>query len=80
MTTADGKVEKWQCEGGAPNMLKRNGWSRSSLNEGDTITINGSRAKDGTNTCEKSSSGFPPSRSILWARAEALLHQRAWAA
>jgi hypothetical protein len=47
---ANGKVEKWQFEGAAPNALKRNGWNRESLKEGDTVTITGSRAKDGTNT------------------------------
>ena len=52
---ANGKVTKWQFEGGAPNMLKRNGWSRNSLKEGDTATINGSLAKDGTNTVNATS-------------------------
>ena len=51
----DGKITKWQFEGGAPNMLKRNGWSRNSLKEGDVATINGSLAKDGTNTVNATS-------------------------
>jgi hypothetical protein len=52
---ADGKVAKWQFEGGAPNMLKRNGWSRASLKEGDVATINGALSKDGTNTVNATS-------------------------
>lgn len=49
-TGADGKTEQWEFEGGAPNMLKRNGWNRTSLKEGDEVTIEGWRAKDGSNT------------------------------
>ena len=46
-----GKVEHWQCEGGAPNGLRRQGWSASSLKEGSEISIEGFRAKDSSNTC-----------------------------
>ena len=46
-----GTVSKWQCEMGSPNVLTRQGWKKDSLKQGDQITIEGSRAKDGTNTC-----------------------------
>lgn len=49
-----GKIVHWQCEGGAPNSLVRNGWTRESLKTGDEITIQGSLAKDATNTCNAS--------------------------
>lgn len=61
----DGKITKWQFEGGAPNMLKRNGWSRNSLKEGDTATINGSLAKDGTNTVNATSVVMADGRRVL---------------
>ena len=32
-----GSVQQWQCEGGAPNTLTRNGWSRDSLKSGDEL-------------------------------------------
>ena len=48
---AAGAAVKWQCEMGSPNTLTRQGWSRDSLKPGDQILIDGSRAKDGTNTC-----------------------------
>ena len=51
VTDASGKTTKWQCENGAPNMLKRAGWNRESIKEGDTVTIDGSLSKDGSNTC-----------------------------
>src|SRR5258708_6141973 len=44
-------VQAWQCEGGPPNTLTRNGWSPNSLKGGDTITIDGALAKDGSKTC-----------------------------
>jgi hypothetical protein len=48
---ADGTVTKWECEGGAPNALTRQGWSREHLKLGEEVTVEGWRAKDGTNTC-----------------------------
>jgi hypothetical protein len=45
-----GNVSKWQCEGGAPNSLTRNGWTKNSLKQGDTVTVDGYLAKDGKNT------------------------------
>src|SRR5579862_1953967 len=44
-----GAVTNWEFELGSPNGLMRQGWSRNSLKEGDVVTVNGSRAKDGTN-------------------------------
>src|SRR5262245_9891669 len=46
-----GAVEPWQCEGGAPNTLTRNGWSQQSVKVGDQVTIDGVLAKDGSRTC-----------------------------
>jgi hypothetical protein len=42
---------KWQCEGGNPNTLIRQGWSRDTLKLGTVIDIEGWRARDGSNTC-----------------------------
>jgi hypothetical protein len=47
----DGKVTKWECEGGAPNALTRQGWSRDHLKLGEALTVEGWRAKNGTTTC-----------------------------
>jgi hypothetical protein len=40
-----GKVVKWQFEGGPPNALRRGGWNRDSLKEGDQVTIRGLMSK-----------------------------------
>ena len=45
-----GNVVHWQCETGAPNELVRRGWKKDALKVGETVTVNGFRAKDGTNT------------------------------
>lgn len=44
-----GKVTTWACELGSPNILMRNGWRRDTLKPGDSIIVNGSAAKDGSN-------------------------------
>jgi outer membrane usher protein FimD/PapC len=43
-----GKVVNWNLELASPNVLGRQGWTRHSLNVGDQITVEGSRAKDGS--------------------------------
>ena len=45
---ASGKTAVWEIELGAPAMLMRNGWTRSSLKIGETVTVSGSLAKDGS--------------------------------
>ena len=44
-----GKVSNWGVELGSPNGLMRAGWNKNSLKVGDVITVEGSRAKDGSN-------------------------------
>ena len=48
-------VTHWQCEGGGPNSLVRQGWTKDSLKQGDAISVEGYRAKDGSNTCNTAS-------------------------
>ena len=43
-----GKTENWGFEMGNPNALLRLGWTRNSLKQGDTVTVEGSRARDGS--------------------------------
>ena len=45
----DGKVIAWAIEGGAPNALLRRGWNKNSVPPGTQITVQGFRAKDGSN-------------------------------
>src|SRR5262245_4564915 len=43
-----GKVNNWGFELGSPNGLMRAGWTRNSMKNGDVVTVEGSRAKDGS--------------------------------
>ena len=45
----DGKVTNWGFELGSPNGLMRSGWTRNSLKIGEMVTVEASRAKDGSN-------------------------------
>ena len=60
-----GTVTHWQCEGGAPNTLTRNGWSRDSLKSGDAVTVEGSLARDGSKTCNIRLVKLPDGRSVF---------------
>ena len=44
-----GTVTNWNLELASPNVLVRNGWTRNALKVGDEVTVEGSRAKDGSN-------------------------------
>jgi hypothetical protein len=65
-----GTVAHWQCEGGPPNTLTRNGWSRDSLKTGDQVNIEGFRSKDGTNTCNARSVKLPDGKRVFAGSAE----------
>ena len=50
-----GKVANWGFEVASPNGLMRSGWTRFSLKAGDVVTIEGSRAKNGSNNANAQS-------------------------
>lgn len=50
VTGPDGKTLQWMVEMSNPNGLMRLGWTKRTLKQGDEITIEGFRAKDGSNT------------------------------
>ena len=47
-TASTGAVTTWRFELGAPRVLLELGWTRTSLAPGDTVTVDGLRARDGT--------------------------------
>ena len=52
---ANGKTVNWEIELGPPAILMRNGWTRSAVKIGETVTVSGSLAKDGSNLANASS-------------------------
>ncbi len=47
---ADGKVTNWNFELGAIPVLLKQGWTKNSLKEGDQVSVEGSAAKDSSNS------------------------------
>ncbi|MBV8846981.1 MAG: hypothetical protein JO307_29585 [Bryobacterales bacterium] len=46
---ANGNVVNWAIEGYPPNTLRRTGFTRDMMKQGDVVTINGWKARDGVN-------------------------------
>ena len=46
----DGNFANWGMELGSPNLLMRQGWTRSSMKVGDAVTVEGFHSRDGSNT------------------------------
>ena len=44
----DGKAINWTFEGGSPTALSRRGFKRNDIKLGDTIVVDGYRARDGS--------------------------------
>lgn len=45
--TSGGRTVEWSLEGGSPNLLARNGWSRLSLAPGEKVTVLINPLRDG---------------------------------
>ena len=45
----NGNVVNWAVEGYPPNTLRRTGFTRDLMKQGDMVTINGWKARDGAN-------------------------------
>lgn len=60
-----GAVTEWACEGGPPNVLLRQGWTRNAVKEGDEVTIDGAVAKDGSKRCNSRSVNLADGRKVF---------------
>ena len=45
----DGAEQHWKIETNSPNILRRRGWSETSIKAGDVVAIEGYPARDGSN-------------------------------
>jgi hypothetical protein len=61
---ASGKVTNWNLELASPNVLVRNGWKRTSVKEGDSVTITGQQARDNTKFGIANTIVFPDGRKL----------------
>lgn len=62
---SDGKVENWAVEGGSTVVLYRQGWRKDSVKPGDTVTITGYRAKNGSNLASSKKVILPDGREVF---------------
>ncbi|HEY1240052.1 MAG TPA: DUF6152 family protein [Bryobacteraceae bacterium] len=60
-----GKVTNWELELGSPNGLMRRGWTRNSMKPGDTVTVQGSLAKDGSSLANARTVKLTDGRSLF---------------
>jgi len=60
-----GKSVNYAVETGAPNGLYRQGWRKDSLKVGDMVSIDGFRAKDGSNTVNARNVTLPDGRKVF---------------
>ncbi len=61
---ASGKVTNWNLELASPNVLVRNGWKRTSVKEGDTVSVTGQQARDNTKFGIANTIVFPDGRKL----------------
>ena len=62
---ADGKVTNWNFELGAIPVLLKQGWRKESLKAGDTVSVEGWRAKDGSNLMNAGNVLLPDGRRVF---------------
>ena len=65
----DGTVEAWACESGTPGALSRRGFKRGDIKIGDTLIVDGYRAKDGSRLMDARRVTLPDGRVVSGASA-----------
>jgi hypothetical protein len=59
-----GNAVRWGCEAGSPGALSRRGFKRGDIKLGDTIVVDGYRAKDGSNLIDARRVTLPDGRIV----------------
>ena len=60
----DGTVVRWGLEAGSPGALSRRGFKRGDIKLGDTIIVDGYRARDGSNLADARRVTLPDGRVV----------------
>ena len=61
---ANGTVTNWAIEGPSPGALSRRAWQKDDLKVGDTVVVEGYRAKNGSNTANGRRVTLPDGRRL----------------
>ncbi|HEY2384517.1 MAG TPA: DUF6152 family protein [Terriglobia bacterium] len=59
-----GNVTRWSCEAGSPGALSRRGFRRGDIKLGDTMVVDGYRAKDGSHLMDARRVTLPDGRVV----------------
>jgi Family of unknown function (DUF6152) len=65
----NGTIVRWSCEAGSPGALSRRGFKRGDLKLGDTVIVDGYRAKDGSRLMDARRVTLPDGRVVSGASA-----------
>ena len=65
VTQPNGTTEAWMVEGGAPTVLFRRGFTKTALQAGTQVVVDGYRAKDGTNKMNAREITLPDGRKLF---------------
>ena len=60
----DGSMTRWGLEAGSPGALSRRGFKRGDIKLGDTIVVDGYRARDGSNLADARRVTLPDGRVV----------------
>lgn len=63
---ASGKVTNWSMEGFPPNTLLRTGWKTGFMKVGETISVEGALARDGSNLMLAREVTLPDGQKLYW--------------
>ena len=66
----DGTTEEWMIEAGTPNTLLRRGFTKSSLQPGTVIKVDGYQSKDGSLRANGRDLTLPDGRTLFLGNAE----------
>lgn len=61
---ADGSVDHWKIEGGAPSLLLRRGWTKNSVQPGVKVVVSAYQSRDGALRASARDVTFPDGRSL----------------
>ncbi len=64
----DGVEQVWRIETNSPNILRRRGWSETSIRHGDQVTVEGYPARDGSASMRVYRVIFPDGHELVGQR------------
>ena len=64
VTAASGEEQHWRAETNSPSVLRRRGWSSTAIKAGDSVSIEGYPARDGSRALRIQRVIFPDGREL----------------